>query len=67
MLHPTDMRAISRNFIFVLLVIIAAAIFFVYACPYFDQVGQRWVCFIVAAALVLVLLYGRSSINVRFR
>jgi hypothetical protein len=49
------------NVVLLVLVVAAAAVLFLFACPYFAQIGHPGLCYVFYAVLIVTLLYARAG------
>jgi len=50
------------NKIFLLLLVLAAAVFTIFICPFLEMHALTWVCVLFYVLVVVAFIYGRSMV-----
>lgn len=50
-----------HNLLYLILLVISAAIFTVFICPFLEARGLAWVCAVFYVIIVITFLYGRAA------
>ncbi|HWR34404.1 MAG TPA: hypothetical protein VN622_00870 [Clostridia bacterium] len=50
-----------HNVVYLVLLVISAAVFTVFICPFLESRGLIWVCVLFYIVIVVTFLYGRTA------
>lgn len=54
-----------HDLVYLILLVISAAIFAVFICPYLQMYHMGWICYVVYGIVIIVFLYGRAGMQRR--